>query len=230
MALAETEAEMAAWYIRLHQWEQVREMTEAALHADPKLSLAHEDKGFLLFNEGKDEDALKEFSTAGELDSKNYVARFAELMVSSTVKPNSPQIQQAIYDGLNQLLETKPDFAPAYVELAKLSISQGRLDSALGLSRKAEQLEPFRSGYHVLSGQILLQLNRPSEAAAEAAYVAERWNGSDRDEAMELWEKVPPSDRHTNEPISVPVDAKWQTAQGTVKSVVCNGSAYAITS
>ena len=229
MTLAETEAELAAWYIRLHQWEQVRELTEAALHGDPKLSLAHEDNGFLLFNEAKDEEALKEFSTAVELDSKNYIARFAELMVSSTLKPNSPQIQQAIYDGLNQVLETKSDFAPAYVELAKLSITQGRLDSALGLSRKAEQLEPFRSGYHVLSGQILLQLNRPSEAAAEAAYVAERWSGSDRDEAMELWEKVPPSDRHTNEPIPVPIDAKWQVAQGTVKSVVCNGSAYSIT-
>ena len=46
---------------------------------------------------------------------------------------------------------------------------------------------------------------------------------------MELWEKVPASDRRTSEPAPLVANVKWQTAQGVVKSVVCNGSAYAIT-
>ena len=45
MSLAETHAELAAWHIRFHHWEQVREYTESALKEDPKLSLAHEDNG-----------------------------------------------------------------------------------------------------------------------------------------------------------------------------------------
>jgi tetratricopeptide (TPR) repeat protein len=220
---------MAAWHIRFHQWDAVRGLTAAALNGDPKLSLAHEDNGFLLFNDGKDDEAIKEFSTAVDLDTKNYVALFAKIMTSPASRSGVSQNRQATFDGLNKVLELKPDFAPAYVELAKLAISQGQLDSALGLSRKAEQLEPFRSGYHVLSGEILLRMNRPSAAAAEAAYVAQRWGGSDRDEAIELWERIPASDRKSDDPIPVIVDTKWQTAQGVVKSVSCAGSVFAIT-
>jgi tetratricopeptide (TPR) repeat protein len=229
MSLGETEAELAAWFIRFHQWDKMREYTEAALTHAPHLSLAHEDKGFLLFNEGRDAEALKEFTTATELDDKNYIALFARTMISPAATSSASQDQQQTYDELNQVLALKPDFAPAYVELAKQAVRKGELDIGLGLIRKAEQLEPFRSGYHVLSGEILLLLGRPSDAAAEAAYVAQRWQGSDRDEAMELWNRIPAAERHVAAPIlPEPID-KQQTADGIVKSVACNGSAFAIT-
>ncbi len=201
MTLSETYAEMAAWHIRFHHWEQVRELTAASLKEDPKLSLAHEDNGFLQFNEGKDDDATKEFSSAVSLDAKNYIALFAEIMTSPTALSNDPKDQDATYHGLEHVLDLKPDFAPAYVELAKIAVAKGQMPLALGLSRKAEQLEPFRSGYHVLSGEILLRMNRrPGEAAAEAAYVAQRWGGSDRDEALELLNAVPLTERPAEAP------------------------------
>ena len=127
------------------------------------------------------------------------------------------------------MLRLKPDFAPAYVELAKLAVAKSQLNQALTFSRKAEQIEPFRSGYHVLTGQILWRTGRPSDAAAQAAYVAQRWGGSDRDEAIELWDKIPSTDRPSD--LSIPTNSpnKWQTAQGTIKSVSCKGRAFAIT-
>lgn len=229
MTLAETHAELAAWHIRFHQWEQVRELTAASLKEDAKLSLAHEDNGFLQFNEGKDDDAVKEFSAAVSLDPRNYIALFAQIMTSPAARSNDPKDRDATYHGLESVLDLKSDFAPAYVELAKIAAAKDQMPLALGLSRKAEQLEPFRSGYHVLSGQILLRMNRPADAAAQANYVAQRWGGSDRDEAMELLNNLPLQARPPESPAISEVAHKWQTATGTVKSVSCEPHAFAIT-
>lgn len=229
MSLGETEAELAAWFIHFHQWDPMRDFTEAALQHAPNLSLAHQDKGFLLFNEGHDEDALKEFSTATQLDSKNYIALFAKTMISPASQSNAPEDEKQTEDALNQVVELKPDFAPAYIELAKLNVRKGQLNIALGLCRRAEQLQPFRSGYHILSGDIMLLMHNPSQAAAQAAYVAQRWRGSDRDEAMELWDRIPVEDRHAEIPsLPSPID-KWQVAEGVVKSVTCSGVSFGIT-
>ena len=229
MSLGETEAELAAWYIEFHQWDKMREFTAAALKDSPNLSLAHEDNGFLLFNEGHDEDALKEFTTAAQLDSKNYIALFAKTMISAAAQSNVSENDHRTYDGLNQVVELKPDFAPAYVELSKQEVRAGQLSTALAVCRRAEQLEPFRSGYHVLCGEIMLLMHHPSDAATEAAYVAQRWGGSDRDEAMELWNRIPAEDRHADIPPRPPAPDQSQVAEGTVKAVACNGSAFAIT-
>jgi tetratricopeptide (TPR) repeat protein len=207
----------------------MRASTEAALTNAPNLSLAHEDKGFLFFNEGHDDEALKEFTSATQLDGKNYIALFARIMTSPASTSNSVQDQQQTYDELNQVLALKPDFAPAYIELAKQAVRKGQLDEALAISKRAEQLEPFRSGYHVLSGRIMLLQNHPSEAAAQAAYVAQRWVGSDRDEAMELWNQIPASDRHVEAPTSTEPSDKWKIAEGSVESVACDGAGFAIT-
>ncbi len=226
----ETDAELAAWFIRFHEWDSVKQASEAALSQGPKLALALEDVGFFLFNEGKDDEALKEFSTAIELDKNDYVALFARTMASPIARSSAAEDQEATFQSLKHVAELKPDFAPAYIELAKLVARRGELDLALALSRRAEELEPFRSGYHVLTGEILLSMNRPEEAAAQAAYVANRWNGPDRDEAMELWNRVPASHRHVDNPPETPATpADWQTAEGTIKQVSCDGGALAIT-
>lgn len=229
LSTAETDAELAAWFIRIHRWDEMRAHTEAALKEDPKLSLAQEDAGFLDFNEGRDDQAFKDFAAATELDDKNYTALFAQIMLSPSARSNAPEDQRTMYLKLNQVVELKPDFAPAYVELAKLKLAQDNLPAALALSRKAVELEPFRSGYHILTGRILLRMNRASEAAAEAAYVSQRWGGSDRDEAMELWNQIPEADRKTDAPVLPESASKGESATGMVKSVICNGSDFAIT-
>lgn len=225
MSAAEIDAEMAAWFIRFHRWDEMRSHSEAALQENPKLSLAQEDMGFFDYNEGRDEQAVKEFSAAYDLDPKNYIALFASIMAAPV---SDPSLGSDRYDKLNQVVDLKPDFAPAYIELAKLNIARGNLPVALALSRKATQLEPFRSGYHVFTGEILLLMGRPSDAAVEASYIAQRWGGSDRDEALELWNRIPASKRQVEAPVLPDEKPQPPSVEGTVKRVSCNGSDFSI--
>lgn len=229
MTKAETDAELAAWFIHFHRWDEMRAHAQAALSTDPNLSLAQEDMGFLDYNEGRDAQALKEFTTAFQLDNKNYIALFASIMASPMAKSGSAKDWPILYDRLNQVIDLKPDFAPAYIELAKLDIAQGNFPLALALSRKATQLEPFRSGYRVFTGEILLRMGRPSEAAAAAAYVAQRWSGPDRDEAMELWDQIPAAQRQIDAPNLPETQNEAPSVTGIVKQVTCNGSDFSIT-
>ena len=89
---------------------------------------------------------MKEFSAAAELDPKNYIALFAKTMSSPGGQAGGAVELDGRSKALEHVLELKADFAPAYVELAKIYVKQGNLQLALGLSRKAEQLEPFRAG------------------------------------------------------------------------------------
>ena len=101
-------------------------------------------------------------------------------------------------------LSANPQFAPAYVELAKLFVAQGDNTQALKLAQKAEKLEPWRAGYHLLAAQILLRLDRAAEAADDAVYVADHWSSPDRDEALELWNLVPDAKRPAQGPAQTP--------------------------
>ena len=69
------------------------------------------------------------------------------------------------------------------------------MPNAIGLARKAEQLEPTRAGYHVLSGKILVRMGKPHEAADFAQFVAQRWPGPNHNEAVELWNSIPQEQR-----------------------------------
>jgi hypothetical protein len=134
---------------------------------------------------------------------------------------------------LMTVLDLKPNFAPAFVELSKFYLANGDMARALGLSRKAEQLEPLRAGYHLLSGEILLRTGRASDAASTAAYVADRWGGVDHHDAIDLWNRIPAAQRgdaHLLEDAAIksPKD-QLNVAEGVVKSVSCHDRSFAIT-
>ncbi len=221
LTLAETEAEMASFYASTHQWKLAREASESAEKNDPKLPLAHQEMGFVLLQEGKDEQATQELSQAIELDQNLYRALFAKTMLSSLPHSANPADRVEFRTQLSKVAKINPQFAPAYIELAKLDVAMGMPDIALGPALKAEQLEPWRAGYHLLTGQILLRLNRLPEAADHASYVAEHWISPDHDEAMELWSEIPAEKRPANAPVDPPLEKDVSRAEGLVKSVEC---------
>ena len=229
MTVAETEAELSSFYASTHQWKLAREHTEAALKNDPKLALAHQMMGFVWLQEGKDKEALSEFDQAVELDKKMYRAQFAKTMLSPLPHSTSPDDRPAYRAELLKTLEINPDFAPVYVELAKLYVAQGDANQALKLALKSEKLEPWRAGYHLLTGQILLRLDRAAEAASNAAYVAERWASPDRDEALELWNLVPAAKRPAQGPAEIKPGNDANIAEGTVRSVACGDHSITMT-
>src|SRR6267142_2239462 len=184
LTLAETRAELGSFFLSTHHSKEARTPIEAAVKDDPKLALAHEDFGFVDLRDGKDAEAVREFSQAFELDNQMYRSLFAKTMLSP---PATADERELFFAALSRVVQINPQFAPAYVELAKFALANGKLTLALAMARTAEKMEPSRAGYHLLTGQILLRMGHPTEAAAYAAYVASRWEGVDHDEAMELW-------------------------------------------
>jgi Tfp pilus assembly protein PilF len=217
---AETDSEIAGYRLWEHDAPEATDLVERALQEDPAFGAAHEEKAFINFREGKDEDAMHEFSRARELDKTLYLSQYFEAMMSS--KRETPEQREALRAELLQIAKINPQFAPAYVQLAMLFIADGQGTKALVAARKAEQLEPSRAGYHLLSGEILLRMKREKEAAESAQYVAERWHGPDHNEAVALWNRTPVASRPADATVVEEVAEQSQAAEGKVLSLSCH--------
>lgn len=221
LTMAQTDAELAGYHLWTHDLVHAQPLVDKALKADPKLGLAHEEEGFLLFSYGKDGVAADEFSQAYALDPTLYLSLFAKTMLSPSVSWNTPADQSAFSAAMMKVADINLQFAPAYVQLARLAVRQGNLESAFGLSRRAEELEPWRAGYHLLTGQILLRMGKSAEAAGYAQYVAKHWVGPDHDEAVELWNRIPPAQRPAGVKLVDQEPQNTQTVRGTVQFIAC---------
>ncbi len=221
LTMAETQAEIGGYHLWTHDMANARNYVNDALHNDPKLGLAHEEQAFLDFAEGKDADSLNQFNLAFAADPTLYLSLFAKTMLSPIVTSNDPADMIAFEKALNEVLHINPQYGPAYIQLARLAVRRNELVKAYNYSRKAEELEPFRAGYHLQTGQILLRLGKYPEAASFAKYVADRWYGPDHNEAWELWNFVPQTMRPPSDPITESAPKETQKVEGTIKSVTC---------
>ena len=218
---AETEAELGGFHLWTHDPAGARPLLEAALKDDPRCGLAHENMGFLDFDEGNDSQAESEFGQAYAIDSRLYLSLFAKTMLSPISTSQSVPDMNAFGATMGKVLQLNQQFAPAYVQLARLAIREGDLQSALILSRKAEEMEPSLAGYRLLSGQILHRMGKNAEAAAAAQFVADRWISADHNEAVELWNSIPSADRPNAEVKVEPAGKDALLVEGKVKSVSC---------
>jgi Tfp pilus assembly protein PilF len=222
LTLAETEAELGGFHLWTHDLSAARRLVEQALKHEPGLGIAHEAMGFLDFSEGKDAEALDQFSQAFAADPTLSLSLFAKTMLSPVSTSDAPADLRVFHDSLEKVLAQNPQFGPAYVQLARLWLRKGDLTTALAVSRRAEQLEPMRAGYHLLSGQILLRMGKGTEAATFAKFVAQRWTGPDHDEAVELWNAVPAEQRPPGDDLSVSLPKDIESTEGLVKTVQCS--------
>jgi tetratricopeptide (TPR) repeat protein len=221
LTMAETEAELGSFHLWTRDYAGARTLLEQALRDDPKLGLAHENMAFLHFSDGKDAEAANEFSQAYALDGTLYLSLFAKTMMAAPLTSRKVSELNAFGEALGKVLQINSQFAPAYVQLAILALQENDIESALAVSRKAEELEPSRAGYHLLTGQILRRMGKGAEAATDAKFVADRWHGPDHNEAIELWTSVLPDQRPSGETIVEEAPNDTQTVGGLIKSVAC---------
>lgn len=221
LSIAETDAQLGSYHLWSQDREKAKKLIETAIKKDPSLGLAHEDMGFLYFEQGKDEEARGEFSKAYELDSSLFLSLYYKTMLDRSARSDSPADQENFRQAMLNTLKLNPGFAPAYVGLSFLNLRQGKNIDALAAALKAEKLEPTRAGYRILSGLILLRLGRGKDASDFARYVAERWVGPDHDEAVELWSKVPEAQRTPGDALSVEVPKDVKILEGRVRSTTC---------
>jgi tetratricopeptide (TPR) repeat protein len=221
LTMAETQAEIGGYHLWTHDMANARQYVNDALQNDPKIGLAHEEQGFIDLREGKDAESLNELTQAFSLDNTLYLSLFAKTMLSPMAVSNDPAQEELFKKELREVIALNPNYAPAFVQLARLAVKQNDLNMAFAYSRKAEDLEPFRAGYHLQTGQILLRMGKGTDAANYAKFVAERWFGPDHNEALELWNRVPAAQRPPSEPMTEAMPKDTQEVEGAINSITC---------
>jgi hypothetical protein len=93
----------------------------------------------------------------------------------------------------------------------------------------AETLEPWRAGYRLLAGYILLQGHQPKIAEGYARTVAARWIGSDHDEAVDLWNFVPADSRGDGPALTFALPSDATVVRGTIVSTSCDKNGLSLT-
>jgi tetratricopeptide (TPR) repeat protein len=205
---------------------RARPLLEQALKADPLSFLANENMGFLLFHEGKDKDAAQFFHKALAANPTAYLSAYYQTMLTLGAGTSDAELR-ALDSRLGDVLELNPKFGPAYVALSLVKVRLGKLSEARGLAARALQLEPTRAGYLLNYARIQHRMGEVAEAESIAHLVAKRWEGSDRDEALELLAILPRGRAPEKENIDLARALLSQSpdeksARGTIESVTCS--------
>ncbi len=219
---AEADYALGSFDIGAHDYASGATLLRAAEAADPSLAGPHEELGFLAWRAGLDSEARQQWQKAVSADPSSYRSAFALLMSGPPLKQQTPQQLEQTGHALEAINTSAPKFAPALVELALIQWRQGQMNAAYQTSLAAEKLEPWRAEYHLLTGHLLLQGHQPALAAHYARQVADRWPGSDHDEAVDLWNKVPPTMRGDGPPLTLSLPTDATVARGTILSTYCN--------
>ncbi len=198
-----------------------RVLLKQALALNPKLPGVLEELGFLDMSEGRLEQARKEWADALGLDASLSRSQFALTMTGSLLKEQTPEQRLATLEVLRKVLHADPKFAGAYAQLALLFWWQGDLDAALRASAEAERMEPWRSGYRMLTARLLLAKGKGREAAAIARQTADRYRKTDRYEAVEFWQEIPAGDRDEGPPLTLDLPPGTVMRHGTVTKLEC---------
>jgi tetratricopeptide (TPR) repeat protein len=224
---AEADYELGCFNIGAHNASNGRSLIEKSLTLDPNLAPAHEELGFRDFVAGKDDDAEKEWKQAVKLDPSLPRSQFALTMSGVLSGPPanlSTEQLHAAQIALQHITQLAPRYAPAYVELAIVEWQLGSIQQAYYDAHQAETIEPWRAGYRVLTGRILLRGNKPEMAGTLAQYVGTHWFGSDHNEAVDLWLAIPADKRGDDAPLAMDVPAGAEVVRGKLLDVSCSGS------
>lgn len=221
LTAAQAANEQGAYLIGTKDMLDGKARIEDALRLDPGLGAAHEEMGYLQYEMGNREVARREWGEAVRLDGGLYRARFALGMTGIPVWEQTGTERETTAGVLQGVVQSHPQFAPAYVELAILLWREGELAQALLAAREAERLEPWRAGYHLLTGRILLAQGEGARAAGIARYVAGLWTGTDRNEAVELWQAVPGPARGVGPSLGWDLPLGVKVIRGVLTGVAC---------
>ncbi len=222
LTTAEADYDLGSFDIGVHDPKAGTVLLQAAEAADPSLAGPHEELGFLDWVQGHDQEARAEWQKAVSADPTSYRSAFALLMSGPPLNQQTPQQLEETDHTLEAIHQKAPMFAPAVVELALIQWRQGHVNQAFQTSLSAEKLEPWRAEYRLMSAHILLQGHQPALAATYTRQVAERWPGSDHDEAVDLWNRIPPSFRGDGPPLTLSLPADATIVRGTVISSSCD--------
>lgn len=220
MSPAETDAALGGFYLYFGEQDTAERLLRSALAAEPTLAAAHLNLAFLQFARGEDADAEQEFSKVLQSDPDNYIALYYHAMLANYRAGADFQQPQAVDAALQKVLQLNPNFAPALIEESRVCLQEHRNAEALKAALRGQHLEPDRAGYALNVARIILLLGDKPQAAEIAAYVARRWWGPDRAEALDLLASAEAPGSKPDVP-GLDYAENTQAVTGTIESVTC---------
>jgi predicted Zn-dependent protease len=143
-----------------------RPLLDRVLQEDPQNVSAQETMGFLEFRAGHLDEARKWYEQAVKLDSQSYIAHYYFAAISMNAGAN-PGDDAQVESSLRVAIKLNPSFAPAFDRLAAFEGMRHRnLDEAHMMALTAVQLDPGNAGYRVNAANVLMQMDRGTDAVA----------------------------------------------------------------
>jgi tetratricopeptide (TPR) repeat protein len=131
---------------------------------DDKAPALHELEGLAADRERNFDAAQRAYKQAADLGSTNFYV-YVRLAAAATGKASAQPEAEKL---LGKAIELNEVYAPSLQMLASLMLAQNRPANALGLARRAVQLDPDSFSYHLLLARILQRNNQPELAQTVA--------------------------------------------------------------
>jgi tetratricopeptide (TPR) repeat protein len=232
---AQMSAELGGYYMRQRRLEDARDKLKDALKEDPKNWLAHENLAFVNYAEGKESEALMEWDAALALNPKAVLSLYYRNLVELRTKKDADSIAK-LKTVMDKVLEIAPEMTVAEMLRSRLFAMQGDVESSLASAKRVLKLEPDLAGFFLNYAEIELLRKNYAGAINTAKWVAVRWSGADRAEALELTERarraggVSPTDEAKSEEAAL-LDYAKETVSvlGTIESVTCQKDSHVLT-
>ena len=147
--------------------KDARTLLEQVLREDPTGASAHETMGYLEFRQGNLAEARKWYEQAVKLNSQSFQTYYYFAAITMNAGQLDSDNKSQVENSLRTAIKLNPSFAPSYDQLAVFyGMRRENLDEAHTLVLNAVQLDPGNLHYRLSTANILLQMQRPTDAIA----------------------------------------------------------------
>jgi tetratricopeptide (TPR) repeat protein len=167
LTLAQANAARADFLVYNQRIKDAKPLLESVLRDDPSNASAHETMGYLEFRQGNLAEARKWYEQAVKLNSQSFLAYYYFAAITMNGGQLDSDNKSQVENSLRTAIKLNPSFAPAYDQLAVFyGMRRENLDEAHTLVLNAVQLDPGNLHYRLSTANILLQMQRPTDAIA----------------------------------------------------------------
>jgi tetratricopeptide (TPR) repeat protein len=167
MSPAQTDAVRADFLAYEQRVKDAKPLLERVLQEDPSNASAHETMGYLEFRQGNLDEARKWYAQAIKLNSQSFLAYYYFAAITMNGARMDSETKPQVESSLRTAIKLNPSFAPSYDQLAVFfGMQRENLEEAHTLSLNAVQLDPGNLRYRLNTANILLEMERATDAIA----------------------------------------------------------------
>ena len=167
MSPAQADAVRADFLAYEQRVKDAKPLLERVLQEDPSNASAHETMGYLEFRQGNLDEARKWYSQAIKLNSQSFLAYYYFAAITMNGARLDSETKPLVESSLRTAIKLNPSFAPSYDQLAVFfGMQRENLEEAHTLCLNAVQLDPGNLRYRLNTANILLEMERATDAMA----------------------------------------------------------------